>query len=96
MKVAVYSIDETELSPVPLEFDNVIPFNKPPQLETCLLLWEGELNIAPVEGDALVLEISGGKSAHALVVILRVFHLELDEPLLALFVSHEEDGHELS
>lgn len=91
MHVAIYSIDETEFSPLPPELENIIPLHRAPEVAACKLLWEGELSAVPSEGDALI--VSGGedKDDISAQVVMRVFHLEFDEPLLAIFVSAEPD-----
>ncbi len=91
MKITVYSIDETTLSPIPDEFLDVIPMHRAPEIETCVIMWEGYLDTSPLEGDTLTIQPIGKKETQSLTVILRVFHLEFEEPILALFVSDDEN-----
>jgi len=88
MKVVVYSLDETESDPTLMMSGNVVPIR---HIETCKILWEGNLDIDPVEGDILTLPSSDTEIKN-MYVVTRIFQLDLEEPTLALFISTDDDS----
>ena len=102
MKVRVFSIDEVEERPdteevTETDTENVIPlFSIDPEdsIDTCKLLWEGELEYAPEEGDTFIIEDAEGNQNQSFVT-QRIFHVSGKDSNLTLFTTSDEVVFEL-
>ena len=94
MKVSIYSPDEIELleedeATSPTKSADVIPIRKPDCVESCKLLWTGDLPTIPNVEDAIFVPSDNEQGWVGGFVSMRVFHLDVEEPFVVLVIVSE-------